>query len=189
MLRDGALVADRARFAVADARRAPRGQRLHLGADPRGRHPVRRHLRRHHSGAGDAAGRDATARSRCCCTPSPRTTARPHEAAYFWLTGVLSAFLDNAPTYLVFFELAGGDAQALMGPLGRHARGDLDGRGLHGRADLYRQRAEPDGPLDRAGTRHRDAELLRLHVVGGLVLIPLFALLTLLPISPLLNLR
>ena len=38
----------------------------------------------------------------------------PHEAAYFWLTGSLSAFLDNAPTYLVFFELAGGDAQALM---------------------------------------------------------------------------
>lgn len=41
----------------------------------------------------------------------------PSEAAYFWLTGVLSAFLDNAPTYLVFFQLAGGDPQALMGPL------------------------------------------------------------------------
>jgi Na+/H+ antiporter NhaD/arsenite permease-like protein len=41
----------------------------------------------------------------------------PHEIAYFWLTGALSALLDNAPTYLVFFELAGGDAQALMGPL------------------------------------------------------------------------
>jgi len=35
--------------------------------------------------------------------------------ALFWVTGVLSAFLDNAPTYLVFFNLAGGDAQALMG--------------------------------------------------------------------------
>ena len=34
--------------------------------------------------------------------------------AYFWLTGVLSSFLDNAPTYLVFFELAGGDPKALM---------------------------------------------------------------------------
>ena len=41
----------------------------------------------------------------------------PHNAAYFWVTGVLSAFLDNAPTYLVFFELAGGDARELMGPL------------------------------------------------------------------------
>jgi Na+/H+ antiporter NhaD/arsenite permease-like protein len=41
----------------------------------------------------------------------------PHDVAYFWLTGVLSAFLDNAPTYLVFFQLAGGDAGELMGPL------------------------------------------------------------------------
>jgi Na+/H+ antiporter NhaD/arsenite permease-like protein len=38
----------------------------------------------------------------------------PHEVAYFWLTGTLSAFLDNAPTYLVFFELAGGDPGKLM---------------------------------------------------------------------------
>ncbi len=41
----------------------------------------------------------------------------PVDAAYFWLTGGLSSFLDNAPTYLVFFNLAGGDAQHLMGPL------------------------------------------------------------------------
>jgi len=41
----------------------------------------------------------------------------PSAVVYFWLTGVLSAFLDNAPTYLVFFELAGGDARTLMGPL------------------------------------------------------------------------
>ncbi len=34
--------------------------------------------------------------------------------AYFWLTGILSSFLDNAPTYLVFFELAGGNAKELM---------------------------------------------------------------------------
>jgi Na+/H+ antiporter NhaD/arsenite permease-like protein len=41
----------------------------------------------------------------------------PSPIAYFWLTGSLSAFLDNAPTYLVFFEAAGGDAAELMGPL------------------------------------------------------------------------
>lgn len=34
--------------------------------------------------------------------------------AYFWMTGLLSSFLDNAPTYLVFFELAGGDPKVLM---------------------------------------------------------------------------
>jgi Na+/H+ antiporter NhaD/arsenite permease-like protein len=34
---------------------------------------------------------------------------------YFWMSGLLSSFLDNAPTYLVFFNLAGGDPAYLMG--------------------------------------------------------------------------
>lgn len=38
-------------------------------------------------------------------------------ALYFWLTGGLSSILDNVPTYLVFFQLAGGDAELLMGPM------------------------------------------------------------------------
>lgn len=42
---------------------------------------------------------------------------QPVEVAYFWATGILSSFLDNAPTYLVFFNTAGGDAEQLMGPL------------------------------------------------------------------------
>ena len=41
-----------------------------------------------------------------------------HEVAFFWLTGILSGFLDNAPTYLVFFQLAGGDAAKLMTEFG-----------------------------------------------------------------------
>jgi Na+/H+ antiporter NhaD/arsenite permease-like protein len=41
----------------------------------------------------------------------------PNNALYFWLTGALSSVLDNAPTYLVFFNLAGGDAATLMGSL------------------------------------------------------------------------
>jgi Na+/H+ antiporter NhaD/arsenite permease-like protein len=38
----------------------------------------------------------------------------PNDPAYFWMTGILSSFLDNAPTYLAFFELAGGDPAVLM---------------------------------------------------------------------------
>ncbi len=38
----------------------------------------------------------------------------PINYMFFWITGLLSAFLDNAPTYLVFFNAAGGDAQILM---------------------------------------------------------------------------
>ncbi len=41
----------------------------------------------------------------------------PVNAMYFWATGLLSSFLDNAPTYLVFFNLAGGDPQHLMGEM------------------------------------------------------------------------
>jgi len=41
----------------------------------------------------------------------------PVNWVYFWATGLLSSFLDNAPTYLVFFNTAGGDATELMGPL------------------------------------------------------------------------
>lgn len=33
---------------------------------------------------------------------------------YFWFVSPFSAFLDNAPTYLVFFKMAGGNAQFLM---------------------------------------------------------------------------
>ncbi|MBO7081222.1 MAG: sodium:proton antiporter [Neisseriaceae bacterium] len=38
----------------------------------------------------------------------------PINAIYFWLTGILSSFLDNAPTYLVFFNMASGNADYLM---------------------------------------------------------------------------
>ncbi|GBD42459.1 hypothetical protein HRbin39_01852 [bacterium HR39] len=41
----------------------------------------------------------------------------PNNAMYFWVTGGLSSFLDNAPTYLVFFNAAGGDPEVLTGPL------------------------------------------------------------------------
>jgi Na+/H+ antiporter NhaD/arsenite permease-like protein len=39
---------------------------------------------------------------------------QPLPWAYFWFSGILSSFLDNAPTYLVFFNLAGGDPKVLM---------------------------------------------------------------------------
>lgn len=40
---------------------------------------------------------------------------QPVPAVYFWFAGILSAFLDNAPTYLLFFRLAGGDPVRLTG--------------------------------------------------------------------------
>jgi Na+/H+ antiporter NhaD/arsenite permease-like protein len=57
-------------------------------------------------GAGPAAGLVAL---------TSDAAGAPIPWVYFWLSGVLSSFLDNAPTYIVFFELAGGDPVALMG--------------------------------------------------------------------------
>lgn len=46
------------------------------------------------------------------------TNGVPNNSMYFWLTGALSSFLDNAPTYVVFFNTAGGDPQKLMNDVG-----------------------------------------------------------------------
>jgi Na+/H+ antiporter NhaD/arsenite permease-like protein len=45
---------------------------------------------------------------------SSNADGTPNNAMYFWMSGILSSVLDNAPTYLVFFELAGGDPNVLM---------------------------------------------------------------------------
>ena len=45
------------------------------------------------------------------------SSGEPINFMYFWLTGILSSFLDNAPTYLVFFNTAGGDSSVLMGDM------------------------------------------------------------------------
>ena len=42
---------------------------------------------------------------------------QPVNEMFFWATGILSSFLDNAPTYVVFFETASGDAVKLMGEM------------------------------------------------------------------------
>ena len=61
------------------------------------------------------AGRNGAAAGLVALVSNP--DGSPNTVMYFWLTGLLSSFLDNAPTYLVFFELAGGNPQTLMGPL------------------------------------------------------------------------
>jgi Na+/H+ antiporter NhaD/arsenite permease-like protein len=58
------------------------------------------------------AGKDGAFAPLVALVSNPDGTA--NDVAYFWLTGALSSFLDNAPTYLVFFEAAGGDAERLM---------------------------------------------------------------------------
>jgi len=112
----------------------------------------------------------------------------PHEAAYFWLTGSLSGFLDNAPTYLVFFELASGNAKTLMGPLsgtlaaismGSVYMGALSYIGNAPNLMVY-------AIANEQGVRMPSFFGYVLWAVC--VLVPLFLILTLLPISPVLRL-
>ena len=113
----------------------------------------------------------------------------PHEAAYFWLTGVLSAFLDNTPTYVVFFELAGGDPKQLMGPLAGTLASISMGAVYMGALTYI---GNAPNLIVRSIAQERGIGMPNFFAYmlwAGLILIPLFALLTLLPISPLLNLR
>jgi Na+/H+ antiporter NhaD/arsenite permease-like protein len=108
----------------------------------------------------------------------------PNEVAYFWLTGILSALLDNAPTYLVFFELAGGDAHELMGPLAGTLAAISMGAVYMG-ALTYIGNA-PNFMVYAIATERgiRMPSFFRYMMWAAAVLVPLFLLLTLLPIAP-----
>jgi Na+/H+ antiporter NhaD/arsenite permease-like protein len=111
----------------------------------------------------------------------------PHEVAYFWITGVLSALLDNAPTYLVFFELTGGDAHELM-------------RTLAGTLAAISMGAVYMGALTHIGNApnfmiyaiasDRGIKMpgfFSYMIWAAVILAPLFLLLTLLPFAPILK--
>jgi Na+/H+ antiporter NhaD/arsenite permease-like protein len=113
----------------------------------------------------------------------------PHEAAYFWLTGGLSAFLDNTPTYVVFFELAGGNPKQLMGPLAGTLASISMGAVYMGALTYI---GNAPNLIVRSIAQERGIGMPNFFAYmlwAGLILVPLFALLTLLPISPILNLR
>jgi Na+/H+ antiporter NhaD/arsenite permease-like protein len=112
----------------------------------------------------------------------------PHEAAYFWLTGGLSAFLDNAPTYLVFFELAGGDARELMGPLAGTLASISMGAVYMG-ALTYIGNAPNFMVYAIAQERGvRMPNFFGYLFWASLILVPLLVILTVLPVAPILKL-
>ena len=111
------------------------------------------------------AGSDGAFASLLALVTRPDGSA--NNAAYFWLAGGLSSFLDNAPTYLVFFELAGGDPQALM-TTGALTLAAISTGAVFMGANTYIGNA-PNFMVyaiaRQAGVQ--DAELLRLHAVVG----------------------
>jgi Na+/H+ antiporter NhaD/arsenite permease-like protein len=105
---------------------------------------------------------------------------QPDNAMYFWMTGALSSFLDNAPTYLVFFNLAGGDAQTLMGPLATTLTAISAGAVFMG-ANTYIGNAPNFMVKAVAESRGvRMPSFFGYMLWSSLILLPLFALLTML---------
>ena len=105
---------------------------------------------------------------------------QPLPLAYFWLAGMLSGLLDNAPTYLVFFNMAGGDPTALTGTLAPVLRALSAGAVFFG-ALTYVGNA-PNLMLRAIATQRgvRMPGFFAYIAYAGALLLPLFGLLTLL---------
>ena len=106
-----------------------------------------------------------------------------------WPFARRQVFLDNAPTYLVFFELAGGDAEELMTTKALYLKAIPAGAVFFGAISMYsvsssslqilasnpmfsfsihslhRQRPQPPCAENLPGERAQDAQLLHLHVL------------------------
>lgn len=111
----------------------------------------------------------------------------PRDVAYFWFAGLMSAFLDNAPTYLLFFELAGGDPQVLMGELAGTLASISMGAVYMGALTYI-----GNAPNFMVSSIAIESGIVMPSFFGyflraGAVLIPLFLLLTLLPVAPILH--
>ena len=103
----------------------------------------------------------------------------PVNAMYFWATGILSSFLDNAPTYLVFFNTAGGEAEILTGPLATTLLAISAGAVFMG-ANTYIGNAP--NFMVRAIAEESGVEMPSFFgymAWSGLILLPLFGLVTL----------
>jgi len=111
----------------------------------------------------------------------------PKEVAYFWYTGLMSAFLDNAPTYLLFFKLAGGNVDNLMNALSGTLSAISMGAVYMG-ALTYIGNA-PNFMIAAIATERgiKMPSFFGYLLIASSVLVPLFLLLTLLPIAPVLH--
>jgi Na+/H+ antiporter NhaD/arsenite permease-like protein len=107
-----------------------------------------------------------------------RSDGRPNPIAYFWMAGSLAAVLDNAPTYLVFFQLAGDDAARLTGELAPVLRGLSAGAVFFGGLTYI---GNAPNMMVRSIAAHRGIEMPSFFAYTGwacLLLLPMFLVLT-----------
>jgi Na+/H+ antiporter NhaD/arsenite permease-like protein len=107
------------------------------------------------------------------------TGGQPVPLVYFWLSGLLSAFLDNAPTYLVFFDLAGIHADALGGASARVLTAISAGATFFGGLTYI---GNAPNLMLRSIAAHRGVRMpgfFGFVLLAGTLLLPVFVLLTL----------
>ncbi|WP_426440022.1 sodium:proton antiporter [Bradyrhizobium genosp. P] len=131
------------------------------------------------------AGKDGTFAWLLSAVTEPN--GNPKQVAYFWYTGVMSAFLDNAPTYLLFFKLAGGHAETLMNALSGTLAAISMGAVYMG-ALTYIGNA-PNFMIAAIATERgiKMPSFFGYLFWASIILVPLFLLLTFLPIAPVLR--
>ncbi|KWV44460.1 sodium:proton antiporter [Bradyrhizobium macuxiense] len=111
----------------------------------------------------------------------------PKEVAYFWYTGLMSAFLDNAPTYLLFFKLAGGNPDVLMNALSGTLASISMGAVYMGALTYI---GNAPNFMIAAIAEERGIKMPSFFgylLIASGILVPLFLLLTFLPIAPVLR--
>ena len=161
-------------------RRRAQGAPLRVGTDHRGREALRRNFPDDHPGNRDSARGSMRARWHRCWRWSPTTRAAPMMRSISGSSGALSSFLDNAPTYLVFFNLAGGDPASLMGSLATTLTAISAGAVFMG-ANTYIGNAPNFMVKSIAQSRGvRMPGFFGYMAWSSLILLPLFGLLTLL---------
>jgi Na+/H+ antiporter NhaD/arsenite permease-like protein len=131
------------------------------------------------------AGKDGTFAWLLSAVTAP--DGNPKQVAYFWSTGVMSAFLDNAPTYLLFFKLAGGNADTLMNALSGTLASISMGAVYMGALTYI---GNAPNFMIAAIAAERGVKMPSFFGYlfwASIVLVPLFLLLTFLPIAPVLN--
>jgi Na+/H+ antiporter NhaD/arsenite permease-like protein len=111
----------------------------------------------------------------------------PKEVAYFWYAGVMSAFLDNAPTYLLFFKLAGGSADTLMNALSGTLASISMGAVFMGALTYIGNAPNFMIAVIAAERGIKMPSFFSYLLIASGVLVPLFLLLTFLPIAPVLR--
>jgi Na+/H+ antiporter NhaD/arsenite permease-like protein len=101
----------------------------------------------------------------------------------------MSAFLDNAPSYLLFFKLAGGDAVELMGELAGTLAAISMGAVYMGALTYIGNAPNFMVAAIAIESGIRMPSFFGYLLRAAAILVPLFLLLTLLPVAPVLRLH